>query len=151
MKAGEYVPSKMECDVFKVFINDLEETLAEAPNRLDEIREHRNPFQRMKIADNDFLKDIDGRSPCPKCSKSRKFFCYTCYVPTKGIGPLLPVVKVSVVSLLLEHFGGGRYDMTAYNTSVDKLQPFVAERKMNVFRYSLQYVPFYLIAASAQD
>lgn len=97
IKVVERIASKMECDVFKGFINDLQETLTEAPKPLETIREHRNPFQYMKMDDNSFLNDVDGRSPCPKCFKSRKFFCYTCYVPTKSVGPLLPVVKVNTV------------------------------------------------------
>lgn len=61
---------------------------------------HRNPFEFMKICDNSFLNDIRGRSPCTKCKKSRKFFCYTCYLPTEEIAPLLPKVKVNFNYLL---------------------------------------------------
>lgn len=56
---------------------------------------HRDPFMHMKIADNRFLNDVNGRSPCIKCNKSRKFFCYSCYVPVEAISTRLPVVKVN--------------------------------------------------------
>lgn len=52
------------------------------------------PFVNMKISNNEFLKEIDGRQVCPKCNKSRKFFCYTCYVQLKD-NPPFPYVKVS--------------------------------------------------------
>lgn len=56
---------------------------------------HRNPFICMKIDKSDFLNDINGRSLCVKCSKSRKFFCYSCYVPTVDIASSIPKLKVS--------------------------------------------------------
>jgi hypothetical protein len=37
-----------------------------------------DPFGRMRIADWHVLETLDGRSTCPKCAKSRKYFCYTC-------------------------------------------------------------------------
>lgn len=83
--------SKIECDINEIFISSLEDTHAKKS-----ICERRDPFEFMKITDNTFLSDIKGRSACPKCNKSRKFFCYTCYVPTATVGQLLPVVKVSV-------------------------------------------------------
>lgn len=55
---------------------------------------HRNPFENMQIDKNEFLHDVEGRSPCPKCHKSRKFYCYTCYVPVERLIGRFPVVKV---------------------------------------------------------
>lgn len=52
-----------------------------------------NPFANMKIADNSFLAEVSDRQPCSKCYKSRKFFCYTCYVPLPNMKPY-PQVKV---------------------------------------------------------
>lgn len=53
-----------------------------------------NPFAEMRIADNEFLSRVDGRQPCGKCYKSRKFFCYTCYIPLPDIERPYPVVRV---------------------------------------------------------
>ncbi len=51
-------------------------------------------FNGMKIDSASFLDDIDVRQKCPKCSKSRKFFCYTCYIPMQSVEGKLPKVKV---------------------------------------------------------
>lgn len=69
----------------------------------DEEFVHRNPFEFMKIDDNKFLKSIDGRMPCPKCKKSRKFFCYTCYVPVHGLESRLPKVQLPVQIDIIKH------------------------------------------------
>lgn len=55
---------------------------------------HRDPFEFMKISDNRCLDGLSGRSPCIKCGKSRKFFCYTCHLPSAEVAPLLPKVQV---------------------------------------------------------
>lgn len=85
----------MECDLFSISIHNEEEDRLEDPMKLEAVPEHRNPFEQMHIANNDFLAHIEGRSPCSQCHKSRKFFCYTCYVPTEMVANLLPVVKVN--------------------------------------------------------
>lgn len=65
--------------------------------------EHRNPFEFMKIDDNTFLNEIDGRSACQKCHKSRKFFCYNCYVPVHGLENRLPKVELPVKIDIIKH------------------------------------------------
>lgn len=42
------------------------------------------------------LDDIKERTPCPKCKKSRKFFCYSCYIPVPSVRDILPRVSVSI-------------------------------------------------------
>lgn len=64
---------------------------------------HRNPFEFMKIDDIEFLNTIDGRSACPKCFKSRKFFCYTCYVPVDNVKTRLPTVQLPVQIDIIKH------------------------------------------------
>lgn len=54
-----------------------------------------NPFAGMRIDDSSILDHLEGRSPCPKCGKSRKYFCYTCYVPVQQLHGHIPMVKVS--------------------------------------------------------
>lgn len=57
--------------------------------------ERADPFEKLKISSNEFLQRIEERSPCPKCNKSRKFFCYTCYVPViSDKDGVLPNVEV---------------------------------------------------------
>lgn len=53
-----------------------------------------NPFEDMKISDTNILNRLDGRSSCPQCGKSRKYFCYTCYVPIAELAGHLPKLKV---------------------------------------------------------
>lgn len=53
-----------------------------------------NPFDGFKISDNSILDQLESRHPCPKCGKSRKFFCYTCYVPIAELEGRLPIIKV---------------------------------------------------------
>lgn len=65
--------------------------------------EHRNPFQFMRMEDNTFLDDIDGRSACSKCSKSRKFFCYTCYEPVGELRGKLPAIRLPVKIDIIKH------------------------------------------------
>lgn len=53
-----------------------------------------NPFLGFNIDNNLVLSGLEGRYPCPKCGKSRKFFCYSCYIPIAELKGKLPVVKV---------------------------------------------------------
>ena len=54
-----------------------------------------DPFKKFKINDSRFLNDLDNRSHCKKCNKSRKYFCYNCYIPVKEIENRTPKVNVS--------------------------------------------------------
>ncbi|RZB70344.1 DTW domain-containing protein 1 [Asbolus verrucosus] len=63
----------------------------------------KNPFQGFKISDNSVLEKLQGRHPCPKCGKSRKFFCYTCYVPLAELEGVLPVVKLPLKIDIIKH------------------------------------------------
>lgn len=55
------------------------------------------PFEGLKISEKwKLLSDVDERSVCPKCKKSRKYFCYTCYLPVIEIQGIVPNVKVIV-------------------------------------------------------
>ena len=53
-----------------------------------------DPFGQLRIADWHVLETLDGRSTCPKCAKSRKYFCYTCYVPVAELHGKIPRLKV---------------------------------------------------------
>jgi hypothetical protein len=53
-----------------------------------------NAFEGKVVASNDFLDQVEGRTRCPNCMKSRKFFCYTCYIPMPSIESRLPKINV---------------------------------------------------------
>ncbi|XP_075236251.1 tRNA-uridine aminocarboxypropyltransferase 1 isoform X2 [Lycorma delicatula] len=54
-------------------------------------------FEGLKISDKwKLLASIDERSSCPKCNKSRKYFCYTCYVPVAEIQEHIPKLPVKI-------------------------------------------------------
>lgn len=57
----------------------------------------KNPFKDMKISENwKALSLVQGRTLCPKCNRSRKYFCYSCYIAVREIKDIVPKVKVSV-------------------------------------------------------
>lgn len=62
-----------------------------------------NPFQGMKIKDFKVLDELEGRAVCPKCNKSRKYFCYTCYIPVPGLEQHVPKVKLPVKIDIIKH------------------------------------------------
>lgn len=63
----------------------------------------RYPFVCMDITSNKFLNDIEGRSACSKCYKSRKFFCYTCYLPVDELVGSLPKVQLPIKIDIIKH------------------------------------------------
>ncbi|XP_055597002.1 tRNA-uridine aminocarboxypropyltransferase 1 [Uranotaenia lowii] len=62
-----------------------------------------NPFAGMCIDDTTFLQDVEGRSSCTRCGKSRKFFCYHCYVPVAELEQKLPFVKLPIKIDVIKH------------------------------------------------
>ncbi|GAB1610634.1 DTW domain-containing protein 1-like [Argonauta hians] len=62
-----------------------------------------NPFPDLKLSNYDFLDETDDRRVCPKCGKSRKYYCYTCYKPVIGTEHLTPVVKLPFAIDILRH------------------------------------------------
>jgi hypothetical protein len=62
----------------------------------------RTPFKHLKLAS--FAPLISAeRTSCPKCRSSRKYFCYTCYIPV-GISPdCLPTVKLPLPVDIIKH------------------------------------------------
>lgn len=68
----------------------------------------RQPFQKFRIDDARVLDTIEGREICPRCYKSRKFFCYSCYTPVID-DKLFPRVKVSCLLFILQNFRKKKY------------------------------------------
>lgn len=67
----------------------------EAATSNDGFHRKPDPFTNMCISDNRFLDMVSKRQQCPRCNTSRKFFCYTCYLPLPGV-PDFPHVQVCV-------------------------------------------------------
>ncbi|XP_023178022.1 DTW domain-containing protein 1 [Drosophila hydei] len=61
------------------------------------------PFVNMRIADNSVLDTIEGRHNCRHCNRSRKFFCYNCYVPVGELANLLPMVQLPLQIDIIKH------------------------------------------------
>ncbi|KAI8794394.1 DTW domain-containing protein 1 isoform X2 [Biomphalaria glabrata] len=62
-----------------------------------------NPFPEAVIADWSFLEHSDSRSHCPKCRKSRKYYCYTCFIPLPHLAEHLPHIKLLLKVDIIKH------------------------------------------------
>lgn len=60
-------------------------------------------FDGMKITDSSFLDTVSSREACPKCQKSRKFFCYQCFVPMETIKGRIPSISLPVKLEIIKH------------------------------------------------
>lgn len=60
------------------------------------------PFRHLKIEDASILDTVEGREICSKCYKSRKFFCYTCYIPVID-EKYIPRVKLPIKIDIIKH------------------------------------------------
>jgi hypothetical protein len=56
-----------------------------------------NPFKDLKMENWMMLEDINERQLCTTCKKSRKYFCYNCYIPVQSLQGHVPKVKVRFV------------------------------------------------------
>ncbi|XP_052095368.1 tRNA-uridine aminocarboxypropyltransferase 1-like isoform X2 [Mytilus californianus] len=61
------------------------------------------PFSNLKISSSDFLDTLQGRSKCPKCKRSRKYYCYTCYVPVDQLQGKIPCVQIPIKIDIIKH------------------------------------------------
>lgn len=58
-----------------------------------------NPFEGLAISEAwARLGSLSERTTCSKCGKSRKYFCYTCYIPVAEIADDVPKIEVSAIS-----------------------------------------------------
>ena len=60
-----------------------------------------NPFPHLKVTSAKSLDDLEGRTNCPKCGRSRMWYCYTCYVPVAEVAEKIPNIKVSLPGNLI--------------------------------------------------
>ncbi|XP_076035843.1 tRNA-uridine aminocarboxypropyltransferase 1 [Oratosquilla oratoria] len=61
------------------------------------------PLDDLSIADSTFLNELESRSECPKCNKSRKYFCYTCYVPVREVEGKIPQLELPCMVDIIKH------------------------------------------------
>lgn len=54
-----------------------------------------SPFDGMLIDPHGPLNKVTTRTNCPECGSSRKYFCYTCYLPMPGVTGVYNTVEVS--------------------------------------------------------
>lgn len=54
------------------------------------------PFHHLKITNAQILNTIEGRKICECCNRSRKFFCYSCYLPVIS-KEYFPTIKVLII------------------------------------------------------
>ncbi|XP_052528402.1 tRNA-uridine aminocarboxypropyltransferase 1 isoform X1 [Tympanuchus pallidicinctus] len=59
-----------------------------------------NPLQKLQLASQEVLEKAkkSGRSKCPRCSSSRMFYCYTCFLPVETV----PITEIPMVKLPLK-------------------------------------------------
>lgn len=62
-----------------------------------------DPFRGMKISDYTILDGVAERSPCPQCRKSRKYFCYVCFVPVEELKGKIPRLRIPVKIDIIKH------------------------------------------------
>ncbi|KAK6195793.1 hypothetical protein SNE40_001148 [Patella caerulea] len=62
-----------------------------------------NPFPSLRISDFSILNTANGRSECSKCGRSRKFYCYTCFVPVQSLINHIPKVKLPIKIDIIKH------------------------------------------------
>ncbi|NWI68026.1 DTWD1 protein, partial [Todus mexicanus] len=65
-----------------------------------------NPLQQLQLASQEVLEKAkrSGRSKCPRCSSSRMFYCYTCFVPVESVPTKeIPTVKLPLKIDIIKH------------------------------------------------
>nr|XP_009679639.1 PREDICTED: DTW domain-containing protein 1 isoform X3 [Struthio camelus australis] len=65
-----------------------------------------NPLRQLQLASQEVLEKAkkSGRSKCPRCSSSRMFYCYTCFVPVETVPTKeIPVVKLPLKIDIIKH------------------------------------------------
>ncbi|XP_011205554.1 tRNA-uridine aminocarboxypropyltransferase 1 [Bactrocera dorsalis] len=61
------------------------------------------PFAKMRLDDTHQLDAIEGRFTCTQCNRSRKFYCYNCYVPVGNVGDFIPHVEIPIDIDIIKH------------------------------------------------
>ncbi|XP_043204855.1 tRNA-uridine aminocarboxypropyltransferase 1-like isoform X2 [Amphibalanus amphitrite] len=76
------------------------------------------PFKHLNISSAEVLERLTERSPCPKCHKSRMYFCYNCLVPVDALTGKIPYVPLPVEVEIVKHPGETNGKSTAVHAAV---------------------------------
>ncbi|NWH76000.1 DTWD1 protein, partial [Piaya cayana] len=82
-------------------IECLESLELQAPSSFQD-----HPLQQLQLASQEVLEKAkkSGRSKCPRCSSSRMFYCYTCFVPVETVPTKeIPTVKLPLKIDIIKH------------------------------------------------
>ncbi|RVE51434.1 hypothetical protein evm_003835 [Chilo suppressalis] len=96
-----------------------------------------SPFEGMMITDSQPLDALKSRSSCPKCGKSRMYFCYTCYVPVLQLEGCIPKCKLPIKVDIIKHKREIDGKSTAAHAAV------LAPDDVNIYTYP--HVPHYYL------
>ncbi|PSN39313.1 hypothetical protein C0J52_15567 [Blattella germanica] len=92
-------------------------------------KEDEEPFKDLKIDNWAILDDINERQACDRCHKSRKYFCYNCYIPVTGLQNHIPKVKLPIKIDIIKHRREIDGKSTAAHAAV------LAPEDVNIFIY----------------
>ncbi|KAJ9578164.1 hypothetical protein L9F63_024976, partial [Diploptera punctata] len=98
-------------------------------DKIERPKEDENPFNDLKISDWKILDDISERQLCQVCNKSRKYFCYNCYVPVPDLQDRVPKVKLPVKIDIIKHSREIDGKSTAAHAAV------LAPEDVNIYTY----------------
>ncbi|XP_071804032.1 tRNA-uridine aminocarboxypropyltransferase 1-like [Asterias amurensis] len=62
-----------------------------------------SPFDGMLIDPHGPLDKVTTRTNCPECGSSRKYFCYTCYLPMPGVTGVYNTVELPLMVDIIKH------------------------------------------------
>ncbi|BES95599.1 DTW domain [Nesidiocoris tenuis] len=95
-----------------------------------------NPFEGLAISEAwARLGSLSERTTCSKCGKSRKYFCYTCYIPVAEIADDVPKIELPLSVDIIKHVKEIDGKSTAVHAAV------LSPNQVNVYTYPL--IPSY--------
>ncbi|KPI93408.1 DTW domain-containing protein 1 [Papilio xuthus] len=62
-----------------------------------------NPFDGLIIENTEILDNVESRSACTICGKSRMYFCYTCFVPVSQLASRIPICALPIKIDIIKH------------------------------------------------
>lgn len=92
-------------------------------------RNEDDPFSHLNIQSARHLDDISERGVCPKCFKSRMYFCYSCFMAVDTLCDKVPRLKLPVHIDIIKHAGEVDGKSTAAHIAV------LAPQDVSVYTY----------------